>query len=256
MGYENVSALPPHGRVECALCHPDQGYAFDVTRTERSNWRITNNPLAWGNSEPEIVVLGFSKGPTQAGALRNTPHDQIAFRSGRTNLAKILHHVGLLPAPDARLVDRAISDRSGRFHFGSLIRCTVERFDSKKGGWTGTGGGMLDKFVAGEFGRSVVTACATRFLTETPKRTKLIVMLGMGTSGNYVAACRRTFAHVRGGPWRTVNEVTYTDGELVIVHTEHFAAQGALLPNWLSGHAHERGRLGLLARDGVKLAVG
>lgn len=251
-----MSALPPHGRVECAFCHCSQPYAFDVTRTKRNGWRISNNPLAWGNSEPEIVVLGFSKGPTQAGALGNAPHDQIAFRGGRTNLAKILHHVGLLPRPDAKLVDQAIADRSGRFHFASLIRCTVERFDEKKNDWTGTGGGMLDRFVAGDFGRSVLTACAKRFLAETPKRTKPIVMLGMGTGGNYVAACRRAFGHVRHRLWRTVNDVTYTDGEVVVVHTEHFAAQGALLPNWLSDHAHDRGRFGLLARDGVKLALG
>src|SRR5258705_1344898 len=190
-----MSELPSHGRVQCVLCHRGQPHAFDRTRTEESGWRITNNPLAWGNPRPEVVVLGFSKGPTQAGALSSQPHDQIAYRGGRTNLARILHHIGLIAAPDGRLVDQAIADRNGRFHFASLIRCTVERFDEKERvagkEWKGTGGGMLHKFVARDFGRKVLANCSTRFLTILPDQIKLIVMLGLGTEGNYVAACRQ-----------------------------------------------------------------
>ncbi|OUI96687.1 hypothetical protein HK13_11015 [Acetobacter indonesiensis] len=255
-----MTLLPNHGRVECPLCHLGQPYAFDITRTEDSGWRITANPLAWGNPAPEILVLGFSKGPTQAGALARQPHDKIAYRGGRTNLAKILHHIGLLPAPESRLVDQAIVNRNGRFHFASLIRCTVERFDEKETApekqWKGTGGGMLDKFVARDFGQIVLENCTTRFLSNLPPQTKLILMLGLGTRGNYVAACRKALTKARPGRWRTINEVTYTDDKVMVVHTEHFASQGALLPNWLSGGLHERGRLGLLAREGVKLAVG
>jgi|GEM_PF-2729714 hypothetical protein len=36
-------------------------------------------PLAWGNQQAEVIVLGFSKGSTQSGALENTPHDKIAY---------------------------------------------------------------------------------------------------------------------------------------------------------------------------------
>lgn len=205
-------------------------------------------------------MLGFSKGPTQAGALSRQPHDQIAFKGGRKNLAKILHHVGLMAAPDSHLVDQAIADPQGRFHFGSLIRCTVERFDEKEinpeNAWKGTGGGMLDKFVARDFGKSVLANCSNRFLSNLPVQTKLIVMLGLGTKGNYVNACRRALGKARPGPWRTINEVTYADSKVVVVHTEHFASQGALLPNWLSGERHERGRLGQLAQAGVRLALG
>lgn len=256
-----MGELPSQGRVRCALCHRGQPHVFDRTRTEEHGWRITNNPLAWGNPTPEVVVLGFSKGPTQAGAvLSSQPHDQIAYKGGRTNLAKILHHIGLLKAPDSRLVDQAIADRNGRFHFASLIRCTVERFDERElkpeKAWKGTGGGMLDKFVAHDFGRAVLANCSTRFLSDLPDQTKLIVMLGLGTAGNYVGACRRGLGKARPGAWRTINEVTYADSKVVVVHTEHFASQGALLPNWLSGERHERGRLGRLAQAGVKLALG
>lgn len=255
-----MTCLPDHGRIECAFCHRGQPYAFDVTRTEDDGWRITNNPLAWGNPAPEVVVLGFSKGPTQAGALARQPHDQIAYRGGRKNLAKILHHIGLLEAPDTHAVDEAIASRHGRFHFASLIRCTVEQFDRKEADptkqWKGTGGGMLDRFTAREFGRTIVENCSSRFLRDLPSRTNLIVMLGLGTQGNYISSCRQALAKTRPGRWRTINEVTYSDDKVVVVHTEHFASQGPLLPNWLSGEIHERGRLGLLAREGVKAALG
>ncbi len=228
---------------------------FDHLRTEGGGWRITNNPLAWGNVEPEVVVLGFSKGPTQAGALSRQRHEEIAFKGGRTNLAKILHHVGLLSSPDARLVDQAISDPNGKFHFGSLIRCTIERYDDKTAEWKGTGGGMLDKFARTSFGQSVLMACGSRYLTDFPTSTRLVLMLGMGSKRGYVAACRQLYQRIRPGDWHDVNEVTYTDGKITVVHTEHFQSQGALLPNWLSGDRHERGRLGVLARSGVAFAL-
>lgn len=247
--------LPAHGRVECAICHRGQPYAFDQTRTEADGWRITNNPLAFGNRDPEVLVLGFSKGPTQAGALASTPYDQIAFKGGRGNLAKILHHVGLLDRPDTRLVDQAIADRSGRFHFASLIRCTVERYDQRKGQWKSTGGGMLDNFHATPFGSAVIDGCTRRFLGELPTCTKLAILLGMGSKGNYISACRQAMERARPGPWRTINEVAYADHQLTVVHTEHFASQGALIPNWLSGDGHPRGRLGLKAREAVGTVV-
>jgi hypothetical protein len=250
-----TSCFPVQGRVECAICHEGQAHAFDRTQTEGDGWRITNNPLAFGGAEPDVAVLGFSKGPTQAGDLSRTPLNEIAFKGGRTNLAKILHHVGLLERPDASMVDGHIVDAHGQFHFGSLIRCTVERFDADERVWKGTGGGMLDRFLATSFGSRIAGTCETRFLSELPSRTRLIVMLGMGAKGNYVAACRKLFEAVRPGPWSRFNEVSYFDGQIVVVHTEHFASQGALIPNWLGGAGHERGRFGLLAREGVDFAL-
>lgn len=239
----------------CSVCHQDNVYRFDEVQTSGVGWRITNNPLAWGNHNPKVIVLGFSKGPTQIGALRNSDHDSIAYKGGRTNVAKILHHVGLIERPDAAIVDRLLSERSGDFHFGSLIRCTVERFDPSSGSWKGTGGGMLDRFLQTDFGRRVAAACTERFLVDLPERTRLVLMMGMGTAGNYIKACQRLLESARPGPWRSLHDVAYTDGKIVVVHTEHFASQGALIPNWLGGVAHERGRLGLLAREAVQFAL-
>jgi hypothetical protein len=116
----SCSSLPGSGRTNCTLCH-GRPIVFDETRTEsgHKDWRITANPLAWGNPRPEVLVLGFSKGPSQADELRRLPHNDIPYRKGRLQVGKILAHVGLLPAarPDElkRSVEQAIADSNGRF---------------------------------------------------------------------------------------------------------------------------------------------
>src|SRR5258708_21928443 len=207
----SCSSLPGSGRINCSLCH-GRPIVFDETRTEsgHNDWRITANPLAWGNPRPEVLVLGFSKGPSQAGELRRLPHNDIPYRKGRLQVGKILSHAGLLPKakPDElkRLVEQAITDSNGRFGWGSLIRCTVERFDGKK--WVGSGG-MIDQFMAAPFGQKISTTCAGRFLLDLPQETKLIIMFGLGAGGAYVGTARKAIQAGRPGNWRTINDVAY-----------------------------------------------
>lgn len=215
------------------------------------------NPLAWGNADPEVIVLGFSKGPTQAGALATAEHDQIAYKGSRGNVGKLLKHIGLLQQLNGedpgQAVSRLITDKQGKFHFGSLIRCTVERQDS--GAWKGSGGGMLDKFVATPFGREISSNCTTQFLKTLPTKTKLIVMFGMGSKLNYVRESFALYQKARGGIWRWINEVAYTDGKVTVVHVEHFASQGNLIPRWLGEQAHERAQYGKMAAGAVATVV-
>jgi hypothetical protein len=253
-----TNKLPAHGRVDCTKCFGGCSVVeFDRTKRKVGNWRITANPLAWGNSSPEIVVLGFSKGPTQAGAIASFSHDVIAYKGSRGNVGKILNHVGLMnSAPDTNLgqeVSRMIADCNGRFHFASLIRCTVERNDG--GTWKGSDGGMLDKFVTTPFGKEVSGNCTSQFLKSLPTKTKLVVMFGMGTKLKYVSESMSLFDSARGGQWKWINDVSYTDGKVTVVHVEHFASQGALVPQWLGVGGHDRSRWGAMATDAVRLAV-
>ncbi len=247
--------LPAHGRVACDRCFSScKPIEFDKTRRTENNWRITANPLAWGSNDPEVIILGFSKGPTQAGALASTPHDEIAYKGSRTNVGKILRHVGLLPRCDdedlGQTVSRLIAQSTGRLHFGSLIRCTVEQ--NNGGAWKGSGGGMLDKFAATAFGKEVTLNCISRFLGTLPSRTKLIVMFGMGSKLNYVHASFELFKKARGGDWKMLNEVAYTDGIITVVHVEHFASQGPLIPQWLGEKNHIRSQYGIMAAEAVE----
>lgn len=243
--------LPRPGRLNCIRCFSQDACAFDRAAETVGEWRIVNNPLAWGNPQAEVVVLGFSKGPNQQGGLATRPVSEVAFQGGRLPLAKILHHIGLIRAPRKEILDQCIADASGRFHFGSLVRCSVERFDRKKQEWTGTGAGMLDRYIQSPFGDRVVSNCIDQHLGSLPTNTKLVIMLGMGSGGNYIKTCKAAFARALGGSWHTINEVAYSDGKRTFVHTEHFKSQGAHLPNWLSEDRHNRGRFGLLAREAV-----
>jgi hypothetical protein len=254
-----MSCLPRAGRIACNLCYGSDQINFDSTRIEKDRWRITANPLAWGNQEPEIVVLGFSKGPTQAGALLKAHHDAIAFKGSRLNVGKILAHIGVLKKglnqELTAQVDQAIANPSGRFHFGSLIRCTVERYDEKSTNWKGSGGGMLDKFVATSFGQTVASNCTKTFLGNLASPTKLVIMFGLGSKQNYVRESYKLFKAARPGSWKWINGISYTDGAITVVHVEHFAAQGALIPNWLGKNDHPRSEFGLMARSAVAAAL-
>ena len=83
----------------------------------------------------------------------------------------------------------------------------VEHFDRKANIWKGSGGGMLDKFMAAPFGKEVAGQCTSRFLSDLPRATRLAILFGLGTRGNYVTAARALIQKARGGTWRTVNEV-------------------------------------------------
>jgi len=255
-----MSSLPTHGRVQCTLCYKESIPSFDRSFTAQGDWRIRFNPLSWGSTNPEVIVLGFSKGPTQAGALATMNHNEIAYKGARLAVGKILAHVGLIPVATPhqlkKHIDQIISDSNGRFHFGSLVRCTAERYDKTSASWKGSGGGMLDKFVATQFGAYVTTNCASRFLRDLPARSKLIVMFGLGTKLNYVRESFNLFKRIRPGNWTKINDVAYSDSIVTVVHVEHFASQGRLLPNWLGEHPHPRAELGQLARAAVALAIG
>lgn len=256
------ASLPAHGRIACSLCHARKPVVFDETRTEheQKDWRITANPLAWGNPLAEILVLGFSKGPNALGALAKQSHDAIPYAGQRTWVRKILSRIGILEK-DAN-IDRLIADQTGRFAWGSLIRCTVERQENGK--WQSSGGGMLDKFVASAFGRMIANNCASQFLKNLPAETKLVVLFGLGTKGNYVTEARKVIQQARPGrAWRTINEVAYTDGVVTFVHVEHFASQGRLIPDWCGepnpkkGNAiSTRSRLSELAYMAARAALG
>lgn len=250
-----MSCIPVHGRIECNICY-GAPVAFDFSERTEGDWRITANPLAWGNPRAEILVLGFSKGPNALGALATQPHDSIPYAGQRTWVRKILARIGIVES-DVN-IDHLIADRTGRFAWGSLIRCTVQRHEN--GIWKGSGGGMLDRFVEMPFGREVASNCVNRFLKDLPCETKLVVLFGLGTKQKYVSEARKLIHQARSnGIWRTINEVAYTDGLVTFVHVEHFASQGRLIPDWCGepnpkkGNAvSPRAELGRLAHEAVR----
>lgn len=250
--------LPNHGCIDCKKCFPQDISRTEVAIHEKDGWRITNNPMAWGGNNPEIVVLGFSKGPTQMSAIKGAFED-IPFKSHRSKIGKIFAHIGLVPRqPDnasyTRLVNSLIRDKDGRMHFGSLLRCSVEKYDTKKGSWISSGSGMLE-FPKSTLGQEVSRNCMSTYLSALPSATKLVVLFGLGSKNRYVDLCFDLFKVARPGRWKKINAVAYTDDKITVVHVDHFAVQGAHLPNWLGENDHSRARFGEQAKLAVQLAL-
>jgi hypothetical protein len=62
-----ASCLHEYGQIACSLGYSGKPVTFGFSQAkddegDKVRWRITANPLAWGNPHAEIIVLGFSKG--------------------------------------------------------------------------------------------------------------------------------------------------------------------------------------------------
>src|SRR5690606_22433995 len=113
--------LPKHGKIECRLCFSS---VEGNTLKPNANWRIINDPGAWGGgSGPDYLVLGFSKGATQAGIYESGRFESVAFAGMRPRLTEALRAMGALS--NAESSDAKIGDPNSNIAFGSLIRCSV-----------------------------------------------------------------------------------------------------------------------------------
>lgn len=261
-----MTCLPEHGKIDCKICH---GGVVDfnktVSRSEDEKWRLTANPLGWGSSNPAVVVLGFSKGENAITTLRDPRKtlEDVPFAGKRHYVGRILNSIGLLRRGDAQDVTREIADTSGLFHFGSIVRCTVEQKVEKDGveSWISSGSQMLESFSGHPFGRRVISNCTSAFLKGLPETVKIIVVFGLGKDKakgghefSYVGDVRALLSRVRGGEMRWINSVSYHDDKVVVVHVEHFSGRNHL-EHWLS-HDHPRRVLRFQAIEAVKFALG
>lgn len=225
----NSTALPKHGRIECNRCFGGQHVDWGQSTSEPAEgWSIVNNPMSWGSSSPTILVLGFSKGGNQNAQLLSTPHDKVAFRGGRANLSTILETLGLKAKYWS--IDELISCQTGNFAFGSLIRCSVKKWNGEK--WLMSGKDIMSSCLQDENMGAVIDNCVSQYVEHLPASVRLVVMLG--NDAKYIAGCFEAIRKVRPD-LKTINAVAYGDEQVTFVHTVHFKAQGALVPNWANG---------------------
>src|ERR1019366_3624459 len=118
------NTLPSHGHITCRRCFTTDGNTQMIGK-----WQMVNDPTAWGSTTPEILVLGFSKGFTQANAFRSGRLEDIPFKNMRTRLTEELRLLGVLSATET--VDQKIVATETKFAFGSLVRCSLSRLNVK-----------------------------------------------------------------------------------------------------------------------------
>lgn len=245
----NKPLLPTHGAIDCTICYPGQNARWDETAVQFGpgtppKWQIENNPAAWGSREPRFLVLGFSKGPNQR--MRAKSFDDVPFAGMRPTLTSILASLGLLRPGES--IDDKISADETDWAFGSLVRCSVSQFDASASKYVKSGGNIIVKAATDPCARPVVRACVQRYQSALPDSVRIVIMLG--NDERYVNACLELLSEHHS--LRRVNEVAYTDGRTLWVHTVHPKAQGSHHADWLRrDQATSQGRKGQLAEIAI-----
>jgi hypothetical protein len=219
--------LSTHGKISCRACFANaQG---DVV-TPHPAWRMVNDPGAWGSSNPDFLVLGFSKGATQAGIYKKKRFEDIAFAGMRPRLTQALQAMGVLT--DRETSDQKISDPESNVAFGSLIRCSVSRRDEKATAKSGTDvyactGPLISK----SFDEipNIVRTCALTYLTSLPKSVRIVFFLG--NTDSYVKNCQRLIQDMFPGDFFRFNSMAVKADGRFWIHLAH--------PSRLNGHFND-----------------
>jgi len=217
--------LPQHGKIECSTCYgPAEKEAFP-----HELWKMRNDPGAWGGAKPEWLVLGFSKGSTQADYYDNGSFEEVAFAGMRPRLERILKHLGALSAGES--LDAAIANPAGNVAFGSLIRCSVARQDES--GKYQCSGPLIKKSFK-EIPQ-VISACTNRFLNELPDSVRTVVMLG--NDSGYIKHCHALIRDLFPEAFEKINDVAAKADGRLWVHVVHPSGANGHFEGWMESQS-------------------
>jgi hypothetical protein len=217
--------LPNHGKISCRKCFANcTGDIFEPNQ----DWRVINDPGAWGGSEPEVLILGFSKGSTQANIYQKGKFADVAFGGGaRERLNLTLKKIGFLTDEDH--VSEYIEEPNSKFAFGSLVRCSLTRM-GRDGNYSSSGPLVVKSFKEVP---NILDNCAQTFIANLPRRTKTVLMLGITDA--YIDGCFKLLSRIYP-KLQKVNDVSYGDGERIFVHIAHPSPGNGHFSNWIKGN--------------------
>lgn len=228
--YEVGCMLPKHGKINCRVCFDD---AKEKVIKPAVNWRMVNDPGAWGSQTPEYLVLGFSKGATQAGLYENGKFEDVAFANMRDRLTSALIAVGILPANEN--VTSRISNPNSSIAFGSLVRCSVSRAETKNGilgGYSCTGPIIGKSFKEIP---EIIANCSEKYLRDLPKEIRVVVMLG--NSDQYVKAVKKLLKAMFEDSFCEINDMAVKADGKVWVHVAHPSGLNGHFNTWLTSNS-------------------
>ena len=235
--------LPPHGCVTCRRC-----FTSDARAQMIGEWQMVNDPAAWGSRTPEILILGFSKGFTQANAFRSDQFENIPFKNMRVRLTDEMRLLGILGATE--IVDQKIVATESKFAFGSLVRCSLSRFNAK--GKLACTGAVMPKAFTEEVS-SQLRNCAETFLTDLPASVGLVLMLG--TTDRYINGCRGVIRSLHSAEFSDINAVSYRTRNVVWIHVSHPSGLNGHHQVWMAGNPKTKpGHKQNLALDAIQLS--
>lgn len=162
--------LPTHGKLDCKKCY--KACSANIA-APHPRWLMRNDPGSWGSSEPKFLVLGFSKGSTQADIYREGTFEDVAFGgNARDRLDTLLKRIGLIA--ETNHVSNEINNPNSDFSFGSLVRCSLTR-ETKNGTHASSGDLILKSFSEVP---EVLDNCMKKYLSNLPERTRLVLLSG------------------------------------------------------------------------------
>jgi hypothetical protein len=242
--------LPQHGKIQCRKC-------FDVSTSAITQphplWRIVNDPGAWGSATPDYLVLGFSKGATQAGIYQDGDFEEIAFAGMRPRLSQALQAVGVLPRQVS--VDEKIRDPNSDIAFGSLIRCSVSRKDeAASAGLAKDVYACTGRLISKSFSEipNVVKNCANKYLNALPSSIRAVLFLG--NTDAYVKNCQRVVRDLFPNDFRRLNSMAVEANGRLWVHLAHPSGLNGHFNNWLES-ATGAGMKRILAKSALEATV-
>ena len=215
---------------------------------ERSlgDWRLLNNPGYFGSNDPEILVLGFSKGAIQNKIRTEISFDKIAFAGARHRLKAVLESLKIMPSD--RGIDALMTKGEKIFGFTSLLRCSLFKIQD---GVCKTSGDVIPKAFVNVATMIVIRRCAKTFLTTLPERVRLVVLLG--TSDNYIAKTQSLLRELNAD-YSAINEVAFRTGKTLWVYAAHPSPANGHFNGWISGNADDpSGKKRILAVKAMEL---
>ena len=211
-----------HGPIDCRQCFPSS----DSSTLVLGDWRLNNNPGYYGSANPEVLILGFSKGATQNKAQASEDFDSIAFAGMRDRLQAVLEVLHLMPG-NCSLNDMLMG-REERFGFASLVRCSL--YKMVKGKATTSGPVVTSAFKQKE-ALNIIESCARTYLRDLPSSLRLTLLLG--TNKTYMRNVKAIFSGMYDS-FEDINEVAFYAGNVLWVFVAHPSPANGHFRAWLS----------------------
>ncbi|MBW3243546.1 hypothetical protein KUV57_12810 [Epibacterium sp. DP7N7-1] len=215
-----------HGPMTCRVCwKSSEGTEKDL---HDGKWRLVNDPGYWGAPDPEVLVLGMTKGTTQAQemseAFQNGTFDTVAFGGFRQRLLEALQIVGMMQG--VQDISPYLTAASLDWGFASIVRCSLTARD-QNGSYRGNSGPVIRGMRSPE-GAQIMSACVKEHLTRLGSRNRLVVLLG--NDENYFRAIKQAMLSAFGSydPLPGAGNTAFRAGGRLFVHIGH--------PSPLNGH--------------------
>jgi hypothetical protein len=245
-----------HGPMECRLCWGNSNDKQAFCDGKRS--KIVNDPGYWGAADPQVLVLGMSKGNTQSEAMseswRKGDYDDVPYKGFRPRLLKVLQAVGLMPGVET--LDSRIQETEPSYGWASIMRCSLTGL--KPDGSYGASSAQVIAAMKRPEVNVWLSRCIAAHLGQLSPRTRLVVLLG--NDDKYMRVISKTMKHVFGHAYRehpSLSPVVFRAGSRIFVHVGHPSPLNGTLGEFLEGDRFSgQGKKREMARLGVKGALG